>query len=149
MLLDRLIHRPFSRIGKMAALFMNITDISEHDASVTPSPPQDITKHVLPIYLTIPDIHKKSDMPVSAIFQLAQSHMFERFLEYLQVFTDASVHRDGQGASAAFFCPSTQVRRIFHIPHPASSTTGCCTEIRARGVNHTEDCHIYGLPRCP
>nr|XP_054932648.1 uncharacterized protein LOC126542535 [Dermacentor andersoni] len=76
-------------------------------------------------------MHKKTDMPVLAIFQLAQSHMFEKVPDYFRVFTDASVHSDGEGASAAFFCPSTQVWRIFQIPHPTSSTTA---ELAAIGV---------------
>ncbi|KAH8018476.1 hypothetical protein HPB51_007665 [Rhipicephalus microplus] len=43
--------------------------------------------------------------------------------DYEKVFTDASVRSDGLSASAAFFCPSTDIRRLFEIPHPSSSVT--------------------------
>ena len=120
-LVNRLIRRPLSRMGKMAALFIGITGNSNKTTSVTTS--KEHSKCTFPIHLAIPGIRKKCDQPVPALFQLAQSHLFEEFGDYVKVFTDASVRSDGLGASAAFFCPSTDIRRVFKIPHPSSSVT--------------------------
>ncbi|XP_049267356.1 uncharacterized protein LOC125756534, partial [Rhipicephalus sanguineus] len=120
-LVNRLIRRPLSRMGKIAALFTGITGNSDKTTSVTSS--KGHSQCIFPIHLSIPGIRKKCDQPVSALFQLAQSHLFEEFGDYVKVFTDASVHSDGLGASAAFFCPSTDIRRVFKIPHPSSSVT--------------------------
>lgn len=106
---------------ELTALFVGITGNSDKTTSVTAS--KEHSKCIFPIHLSIPEIRKKCDQPVSALFQLAQSHLFEEFRDYVKVSTDASVRSDGLGASAAFFCPSTDIRRVFKIPHPSSSVT--------------------------
>lgn len=69
----------------MAASFKAIT--SSCEGATTATPLKGFSKCLFPVYLALPEIHKKSTLPVPTLFELGHSHLFERFgimLNYLR-----------------------------------------------------------------